>query len=260
MHRTALARTQRRACCTDACSLRTRALENGLTGNGTTGRGTHCADRSTRLRGRNRTRRRSLVHRTGASLRHDHSRCWRLRRSRRRRRTRRCGGNWRLWRRRSRHRRRCGSARRRRHHRRRRRCNRLRGRRGYNGRGGRWRYWWNRRLLDHRRRNNRPDRSGRRCGSSDWWRNGFRRRRWSGRRDYGPGRNWRHGWRRHHDRLFFLRDGSQHIPRTGDVRQVNLSLDFFFAAQRTRRTRRRVLRLGLASDMGPYLVCFMVLD
>jgi hypothetical protein len=32
--------------------------------------------------------------------------------------------------------------------------------------------------------------------------------------------------------FFLLRNGSQHVSRTGDVRQVDLGLDFFFAAQR----------------------------
>ncbi len=44
------------------------------------------------------------------------------------------------------------------------------------------------------------------------------------------------------------------------MRQVNFCLDFFFAAQRARGTRRGSLRLGLASDISPYLLCFVVLD
>jgi hypothetical protein len=44
------------------------------------------------------------------------------------------------------------------------------------------------------------------------------------------------------------------------VRQVDLGFDFFFAAQRARGTRGRTLRLGLASEKGAYLVCFVVLD
>jgi hypothetical protein len=31
-------------------------------------------------------------------------------------------------------------------------------------------------------------------------------------------------------RLFLLRNGPQHIPGTRDVRQINLGLDFLFAA------------------------------
>jgi hypothetical protein len=39
---------------------------------------------------------------------------------------------------------------------------------------------------------------------------------------------------RHHrrrSRFLLLRDRSQHISRTGNVRQINLGFDFFFAAK-----------------------------
>jgi hypothetical protein len=48
----------------------------------------------------------------------------------------------------------------------------------------------------------------------------------------------RHGWRhwtrryRRRNRFLLLRNRLQHISRTRDVRQINLGLDFFFAANR----------------------------
>ena len=81
MHGTALAGTQRtrRA---SAGNLRTRALKNRLTGHGASRRGTHGTCGSTGLRGgRDRARRRSFVYRTRPSLRNDHARCRRLRRT-----------------------------------------------------------------------------------------------------------------------------------------------------------------------------------
>jgi hypothetical protein len=44
------------------------------------------------------------------------------------------------------------------------------------------------------------------------------------------------------------------------MRQINLGLDFFFAAHRTRGARRRALRFGRAAEIRPHLLGFMVLD
>ena len=99
MHRTAFAGTQRTRR-TSAGHLRTRTLKNWLPWHGTPGRGTHRSSRRTGLQlsnWRDRPRRRSLVHRARPSLRNNHARRWRLRRTnhcRRRGRTRR--GNRRL--------------------------------------------------------------------------------------------------------------------------------------------------------------------
>lgn len=71
----------------------------------------------------------------------------------------------------------------------------------------------------------------------------------------------RGGPRRRHSRSFlFLRDRPQNITGTGDVRQINLGFDFFFAAQRARGTRRGTRRFGRAADIDPDLLCFMLLQ
>jgi hypothetical protein len=57
-----------------------------------------------------------------------------------------------------------------------------------------------------------------------------------------------------------LGDGFQHISGPGDMRQIDLGLDFFFAAQRARRTGRRRLRFGRAADVGPHFFRFMLLE
>jgi len=57
-----------------------------------------------------------------------------------------------------------------------------------------------------------------------------------------------------------LRDGLQHISRPGDVRQIDFGLDFFFAAQRARGTRRRRLRFGRAAEVDPHFFRFMLLE
>ena len=44
------------------------------------------------------------------------------------------------------------------------------------------------------------------------------------------------------------------------MRQINLGLDFFFAAQWARVARRRTLRFGLAPDMGPHFFRFVLLE
>jgi hypothetical protein len=55
------------------------------------------------------------------------------------------------------------------------------------------------------------------------------------------------------------RDLLQYIARLGNVRQINLCLDFVGVAARTRRARWRGLCLG-STEMGPHLLCFMFLD
>jgi hypothetical protein len=57
-----------------------------------------------------------------------------------------------------------------------------------------------------------------------------------------------------------LRNGFEHIAGTGDVRQIDLGLDFFFAAQRARGAGRRGLRFGRAADVQPYFFRFMLLE
>jgi hypothetical protein len=44
------------------------------------------------------------------------------------------------------------------------------------------------------------------------------------------------------------------------MRQINLGLDFFFAAQRARRTCRRRLRFGRTAKMDPHFFCFVLLE
>ena len=90
------------------------------------------------------------------------------------------------------------------------------------------------------------------------------RRSWPGCRRYndrarGDGR-WRYWTRRRRYCFLLLRDGFQHVSGTGDVRQIDLGLDFFFAAQRARGPGRRRLRFGRAADVGPYFFCFMLLE
>jgi len=57
-----------------------------------------------------------------------------------------------------------------------------------------------------------------------------------------------------------LRDGFQHIAGPGDVRQIDLGLDFFFAAQWARGPGRRRLRFGRAADVRPHFFRFMLFD
>jgi len=44
------------------------------------------------------------------------------------------------------------------------------------------------------------------------------------------------------------------------MRQINLSLDFFIAAQRAHGPGRRRLRLGRAAEVDPYFFRFMFLE
>ena len=255
MHGTAFAGTQRRTRRTSTGNLRTRTLENWLARDWTSGRGTHgpssrCAHLSNR---RDRSGRRSFVHRPRPRLRNNHARRRRLRRPGNDRRS---GGTWRnrsLWRCR------CGD---------RGRCRRGRSNDGHWWRRyrTRWRGYWRRydsrgssRLLDgghnyRRRCGRRRNRSGncRRCRRWSW---SCHRRR----SNYRLNDNW---WRcrpRWRSRSFLLlRDGLQHITRPGNVRQVDFGLDFFFTAQRPRGFRRRGWRFGRAAQVDPYFFRFML--
>ncbi len=261
MHRTTLTRAQRTRG-TSAGNHRTRALKNGLPWNWTSRRGPHrpgCGSAGL-CHGSNRTRRRSLIHRTRASLRNNHARrrrrnwhsrtgrsYWSLRCGRS------CGG------RRCRSRRRnhsdCWRRHRTRRSHKRRRC------------GG---YCWSRRrghgssgLLHHGSDNFRPRRRRGRFRRWNRWRHGRRRRscHWRRRHNHWSGGHGRRcGTSGRRNRFLLLGNGFQYISRPGDVRQVNLGLDFFFAAQRARRPGRQSLRFGRAADVGPHLLCFVLLE
>jgi hypothetical protein len=60
--------------------------------------------------------------------------------------------------------------------------------------------------------------------------------------------------------FFLLRDCFQYISRPRDVRQINLGLDFFFAARGARSFARRGRRFGRAADVGAHLFCFVLLE
>ena len=60
--------------------------------------------------------------------------------------------------------------------------------------------------------------------------------------------------------LLLPRNLLQHITRLGDMRQINLCFDFVSVAARTRRARRRGLCVGSSAEMGPHLLCFVLLD
>jgi hypothetical protein len=72
-------------------------------------------------------------------------------------------------------------------------------------------------------------------------------------------RRTRRSWRR---RSFFLLSyRSQHVPRSGDVREINLGFDFFFAAQRARTglaSRRRTFRRG--AEVHTYFLSFVLFE
>jgi hypothetical protein len=107
----------------------------------------------------------------------------------------------------------------------------------------------------------RGSRSRRRDRS--WKRSGRRRRSWpcDRRRNHRPrNHRGRGGTRRSHHGFLLLGNGFQHISGTGDVRQIDLGLDFFFAAQRTCGAGRRRLRLGRATDVLTHLFRFMFLE
>jgi hypothetical protein len=101
-------------------------------------------------------------------------------------------------------------------------------------RGNRWWRRGNCRRLG-RRHNSRLGGSGRRrnCGRWAWHYSG----RLQGRRN----------------RLFLLRNCLKDISRPGNIRKVNLGLDFFFAAGCPCRLRGRRLRLCGSMEVGPHL-------
>jgi len=262
MHRTTFAGTQRTRR-TSAGRHRTRTLKNWLPRHWPPGHRTHRPRRCAGLRAclchrRDWPRSRSFVYRARSSLRNNHARRRRLRRSRNHRRSRTRRSRWSLGRGGSRNR-----SLRRKHrgrggcHQTWRRCNRRRGWSRDRSMRGSWPF-------RHRSSHSRPHRGWRRRGCRYGSRRRDRRWRWSCHRRRGRGTSddcWRsrraRTWRR---RFFLLCDSSQHISRPGDVRQVNLGLDFFFAAQRARGLHRRRRRLGRAAQMDPYLFRFMILD
>jgi hypothetical protein len=250
MHWPALARTQQRTRCTRTRARNRRTpLKNRLARHRSSRYWPRSADWNTGLHRWWRGTQRGLVHRPRPGLWNDHARRGRRSGSRWTRRNR---STWRSSARRY-HWRGC-----------RRRClYRRRGRRGTHR---------------HRRRNHgcrcrrrRNHRSRRRNRSS--WRRGHRscRRRSDGlqdrRRDYCGSLCWsmrhrrcrrtRRHWRRYS--FLLLSDCPQHIPGTGNVRQIDLGLDLFFAATRA-RTRlagcRRTLRRG--AEVYAYLLRFVL--
>jgi len=257
MHWTTFTRTQRTRR-TSAGNLRTRALKNWLSRHRTPGRGTHRPRRGACLcNRRDRTRRRSFVDGTRSGLRNNHAWRWGLRRTRR-------------WRRRTcrdrslRRGRACHRRPRRHRSLNRGRCRRsCRSYRHSDGRGSR---------SDCRgRTRSRPlRRRGDYFRSSRWRCNyGCGSRRCKGRRScfhcrrqgHWLGRDRRCSWpSRSCYRFLLLRNSFQHIAGPRDVRQIDLSLDFFFTAQLARGTGRRRLCFGRAADVGPYFFRFMLLE
>jgi len=281
MHWTALTRTQWRSWRTHARGLRARTLKDWLSRHGTTRywaawHRTHGPRRGSAglNRGCNGLRGRCLIDRTRAGLRNDHSRRWCLRdrcnrrrgwddRTRRRRKHLRwlhgscnywnCRGR-RRWRRRSH-----------RNRRRRRHCSWRSGnwrRHGWRSRSHRLLYnlryrcrlnrWWRDWCHNMRRHNlRRRDRRRRRNGHCRF---GSRRRNWLGH-------YWRHngpGWMRSRG-LLLLGNCLEHISRAGNVRQINLGLDFLFTAKRARGLCRLESGLGRAAQMDPHFFRFMLL-
>jgi hypothetical protein len=272
MHRTAFTRTQRTRRTSSTRRHRTRTLKNRLTRYRTPGRGTHgpsgCAGLRASLRdGCDGPWRRRFVHRTRPRLRNNHARRRRLRRARYYRRSSRTSSSHGSLRRsrgsnRRRSRRRWSGWRNHAAHRRRRtwRC---RNRRSTgNSRRRRGRGYRSSRLLHHRsnprgprRRRNSWSRNHRRSRR----RRGSRQRRHSDRFRHDCWRSGRaHRWGRR--RFLLLRDSFQHISRPGNVRQINLSLDFFFAAQWARGLRSRRRRLGRAAQVYPHFFRFVLLE
>ena len=56
-----------------------------------------------------------------------------------------------------------------------------------------------------------------------------------------------------------LGDGAQHIAGPGNIRQVDLGLDAFFAACASRSSCRTRRRIGAAAEMLPHQVRFVIL-
>jgi hypothetical protein len=245
MHGTALARTQWWARRTGR--LRTRALKNWLTRHRSSRRGTHRGTRSSGAglrRGRSRFQR-SLVHRSRSRLRNNHPRrgCSRSCRGNRARpsygrRGSACNGTHT----------RCSRLRRSRTLWRRRELGRCRWTRGQNGlRNRRNRSQGRNRLCGHRSRSRLRRRyNWRLCGSGRRWNCGgralHRSRRFNGRRN----------------RFLLLRNCLKHISGAGDVRKVDLGLDFFFAAGWSCRFRGRWLRLCGSAEVAPHFFRFVL--
>jgi hypothetical protein len=275
MHGTPLTRPQWRT--GRSRHLRPLTLKDRLPRHGTSRRWPH--RRTSLCTGLNRLRRRRLIDRPRSGLRDDHA--WR-RSHWRSRPHRRCRYRWR-WRRGRRNRRSCHLNCRLRRWRRRRWCCWANGRRwrssrrrgcGYrscrlsrrNHRRCRWTHDRSRRPRRLRRNESRCWR--RRCCwfRCRWW----RRRRSRGRRRCSGwlGLNCRRAWcrrarrRRRRSRcgcLLLLRDQLQNIARLGDVRQVNLRLDFFRLSPETRTARRRT-RLGGRAEVRPHFFRLVVLE
>jgi hypothetical protein len=266
MHRPAFAGTKRRTWPTHSRPCRTRPLKDGLTRNRTswsrTRTGGWLSDRYTR------SRRRSFVHWTRSDLRYDHARGW----------SRRCGLSRRCywtrrrdWRCRRRNGRSRGRGRSRRHncrrwncrHWTRRRYNRLSCNRSWSfdlRRRGRWL----RRSSGHNRffccrwggdgRCRRSHNRSRGCNRS---------RRFCGNRRCCGSRRRRHccgPLRRMLDRFLLLCDCSQYIAGTRNVRQINLGLDFLFAARRMGRFRRLRGRLPRTAQVRPHFFGFVFFE
>ncbi len=76
---------------------------------------------------------------------------------------------------------------------------------------------------------------------------------------HGRTRSRRTGRCRSGCRLLLLRNQLQHISWLGDVREVDLGLDFICVAPRAWRTRRRA-RFGRSAEVGPHFLCLVVLE
>jgi hypothetical protein len=61
-------------------------------------------------------------------------------------------------------------------------------------------------------------------------------------------------------RFLALRNGFQHVSRPGDVREVDLGLDFFFAAQGTRRFCRWRMRFRGTAQVHAHFFRFVVFE
>jgi hypothetical protein len=75
-------------------------------------------------------------------------------------------------------------------------------------------------------------------------------------------RNWRLRCRARRRRLscsLLLGDGAEHIARPGNIRQIDLGLDAFFAACASRSSCRTRRRIGAATEMLSHQVRFVVL-
>jgi len=61
-------------------------------------------------------------------------------------------------------------------------------------------------------------------------------------------------------RFLLLCDGLEHISRTGDVREIDLGLDLFFATQRTCSFRCVCRGFGCTPNVSPHLFSFVFLE